>query len=442
MKKLFKWISISAVIFSSIWFAFDYWTAVRMEKVCQDWPLLDRNLTEFTQVYPATTGGQSTKDIQVLYEKVSLSTPQDTKGNNTRDLLREYLRTELAKPVSAIKPMPTDIKRALVDNQEIIEKITVLLLTEPTLSLPLKLDIRFAESIPANSAWIRPINELLVANALASQSTGEMFNAWRYLRASSRLTDALFHHPWFISQMLAIVESKNILLAMRKMTAPAPDWALDWPNHDLVKWTLTAYTAEAYIMQNIEKKENFSDFLVADREIRKLYGLPPVEIGKVTKIIYSLIGRQLIRLHVSKQVTDSRRMIQVRFSEGLCIPQPSEIDSNNENLSFWYPGKDVLSDLISSNLLYRYWNSLYLLVVNKTGTQIILRTKAIKAQSANNHWPPAPSIPADTCLEHLWSYQHKPDNSVIFSYDKPLPKDVPLSMVKPGYLKYIGNRIE
>jgi len=229
---------------------------------------------------------------------------------------------------------------------------------------------------------------------------------------------------------------------MRKMTAPAPDWALDWPNHDLVKWTLTAYTAEAYIMQNIEKKENFSDFLVADREIRKLYGLPPVEIGKVTKIIYSLIGRQLIRLHVSKQVTDSRRMIQVRFSEGLCIPQPSEIDSNNENLSFWYPGKDVLSDLISSNLLYRYWNSLYLLVVNKTGTQIILRTKAIKAQSANNHWPPAPSIPADTCLEHLWSYQHKPDNSVIFSYDKPLPKDVPLSMVKPGYLKYIGNRIE
>lgn len=413
-----------------------------MEKECRDWPLLNRNLDELSLVYPTTGGGQSTEDLQALYEKVSLNGSQGDQGENIRDLLEKYLRTELETPVFSIEPMSPPIKQALLDNQEVVDKITNLLINEETLSFPLDLDIGYADPIPSNVVGLRPINELLVANALLSQSAGKMYNAWRYLEASSRLTDALFHHPSFISQVLAIVESKKILLAMRKMTVPAPAWAQGWPKHDFVKWMLTAYTAEAYMTQNIAKKTNLSLLQEGDSIVRKQFGMEPLEIGIITQFIYSLAGRQLLRLHAAGQIAESRHMIQQRALEGLCVSLPSEIDVSSVNSLPWYPGKKMLSEFFSGILLYKYWDKLYLLAVYKTGTEIILRTKAVKAKNGKNNWPRAPSLPSDLCLEHSWSYQHKPDGSVLFSYDKSLPKDLFGAMVKPGYIQYIGQADE
>lgn len=188
MKKLSKWISVVAVIFSSIWFVFDFWTAANLKTACQDWPLLNRSLAELPQAYPATSAGQSTKDLQALYEKISLSDSQDI---DIRQRLKDYMHKELESPVATIGVLPPEVKKTLLDNQEIIVQIANLLITENILILPLDLETNPVEAVPAPAPWIRPINTLLVVSALSAQLEGDMYQAWLFLEASARLDDAL-----------------------------------------------------------------------------------------------------------------------------------------------------------------------------------------------------------------------------------------------------------
>jgi len=59
----------------------------------------------------------------------------------------------------------------------------------------------------------------------------------------------------------------------------------------------------------------------------------------------------------------------------------------------------------------------------------------VKVGSAAKGWPRVPPALADSCLAHLWSYQHKADGSVVFSYTKPLPESMTGGRVQPGISK-------
>lgn len=439
MKKTLGWVGCILVVLGVMYCSFDYYTRGVLREACADWPLLNRSLAELPHVYPATSAGQSTKDLQALYKKISLGDSQDI---DILQRLKDYMHKELESPVATIGVLPPEVQKTLLDNLEIIEQITNLLITEELLIFPLDLETNPVEEVPAPAPWIRPINTLLIVSALSAQLEGNMYQAWLFLEASARLNDALFLQPSFISQILAIAESRNILLAMRKMTVPAPDWAQGWPNHDFANRMLMAYTAEAHMMLNMVNKTSLSALHKSDSEARKMFEMDPTELGVATKLTYALAGQSLLRFFASEQIVDSRRFIEQRSREGECVSQPAKKDASDERLLSWYPGKEVLSALIRTEHLYKYWNHLYLLAVYKAGTQTILETKTSKTENTENRWPRVPTIPADVCLDHSWSYQHKPDGSVIFFYDKPLSEGTSSSSVKAGYLQYIGGRDE
>ena len=442
MKKLFIWVSFTAIICVTAWFAFDYWTIIKIEKECQGWPQINCNLREFPQIYPATESGQTIKEIQTLYEKISSSDSQV--DHDLRQLLRDYLDREFANPVAAIGAIPPEIKNILLANHEGIEQITKLLLTEDILVLPLNVDISPVEPIPANYPWFRGISSLLTVSAFSSQLSGDMYKAWLFLEASARLSEALFLQPSLVSQMVAFVESRSILFAMRKMTVPAPEWALGWPKHDLVEGMLMAYTAEAYIMLNMVAKTSLSELQACTNDFHEDLGLEPVGIGIATKVIYALTGQSLLRFYAAGQIASARDAIQQRSREGLCVSQPSQIDNVGDDVGFWYPGKTLLPTFVSTSAVRhsKYWDRIVLLKIYKAGTRAILETKMVKVGSAAKGWPRVPPALADSCLAHLWSYQHKADGSVVFSYTKPLPESMTGGRVQPGYLKYIGKAAE
>ena len=439
MKKLFRWITVVVTICGLIWFGIDYWTTANLRKVCQDWPLLDRSLSELPLVYPATSAGQSAKDLQALYEKISLS---DSQKIGIRQSLKNYLYKEIENPVETIGRLPSEIQKILHDNRKILEQIANLMIKEDILILPLDLEINPAEPVPQPSLWIHSINTLLLVSALSAQLEGAGHKAWMFLEASAHLNDSLFHQPSLISQGAAIVGSRNILFVMRKMTVPAPDWAQDWPSHDFVKRMLLAYTETAHTLLNMANKTTFSALYKYDNELDKKFGNEPVKLGAVTQFVYALAGQPLFRFFVSEQIAEVRRMIEKRSREGLCAPLSATIEERDKHVLSRYPGKEVLSSLAGTEFLNKFWNHLYLLAVYKTGTQTILETKNSKAKSVENCWPREPVNPAGACFEHLWSYLHNPDGSVIFFYDRSFPEDTSVSRMKPGYLKYIGGRVE
>lgn len=458
MKKLIVAILVVILILGLLWLLADLWSRKQLEEACEAWPLIDRSLADFSQVFPRTAKNQSAQTFEDLYGQVRLdigadldteaekSSQEEQNADQTmKSALREYLEKELARPTGRIEAPPADIVAVLTANKDVLTDIVHLLVSD---DLPeWALDVEAEES--PNLLWYLHLNRLLIVQALSLQANGKSEQAWSNLYAATRLADSMFTRPEVISQLIAIVEANQILVAMRKMPAPIPAWALRWPTHDLEHGMVMAYTREArYFLMTAGA--SFISTLQLMNPVYVEMGRETVPIGVKTHFL-SVVARPYFRLCGTYTLVAWKRMIRDLLREGFCTDQPSRFRTLGEQLPSWVVsswaavGKILDADLSgfwgwerSFNNAFRY--RFHRLMVYLTGTRSILAAKTAKAESSTGRWPETLPDTALPCKNLAWLYTVASDGSVTFHYSKPLPELYP--EIPAGYLTYLGGAEE
>lgn len=444
MKKLIVFILALILILGLLWLLTDLWSRNRLDAACKEWPLLGKSLGDLLQLYPQTSMNHAAKALEELYRQV-----RPDMNSDTNMVFREYLEKELGMPTGVVEAPSADIAAILTKNEDVLVDIAHLLgsdtLPKWGFTVPTE-----AEPVVHYNLWYLRLHRLLMAQAFLFHANGDHARAWSNLFASARLADSLFTHPHLIPQLIAVLQAQEILLAMRKMPAPIPAWALSWPTHDLEHGMLLAYTTEAW-MQNgwVIADASFLSMLQTMNPLYVERGRKPVPLGIRTHL-FSLIGRPYIRLCAAHKLVAWKQMISNRWREGLCVDQPSGFGTFEEQFPSWtisswsLVGKILDADLADfwgwETSLDSSWYRLHRLMVYLTGTRGILAAKTAKATSPTGRWPDTLSGIALPCERLAWSYTIASDGSVTFQYAQSLPTLLP--EVPVGYLTYIGSAEE
>jgi hypothetical protein len=295
-------------------------------------------------------------------------------------------------------------------------------------------------SVP-NLLWQIQVNRLLLIQALSWQAQGKTEQAWSYLHASARLADSSFAQPQLITQLIAIAEAGKLLLAMRKMPAPIPSWALGWPAHDLEYGMIMAYTTEARSVLTLADTTDLISIIQEFNSINLELGEEPLKIGIGTYILSSVVGRPYPRLCATYIVDAWKQSLKNRLQEGLCTEQPSRVALFREQLPGWVAssvvGEILAIDRSESSILNTPWYRLHRILVYQTGTHSILAAKAAKAESPSRRWPDTLSGITLPCERLAWSYTVASYGTVTFQYAATLPKLSP--DIPAGHLTYTGS---
>ena len=448
VKKLMVLMLVLLVCCVLLWILADRWSQSKLERVCADWPLIDRSLADLIQVIPQTTANQAAHDLQALYERTRFDVGEDGQVpsehdqgavSNMRQLLGDYLEQEFKRSNALLESPSSHILTMLTYNKDLLNDIASRLVNDELPQLSLNVEADPVDSVP-NLLWSIQLSRLLVVQALSLQTEGKSEQAWSSLHAAARLADSSFTHPTLIYQLIGIAEANWVLLAMRKMSASIPSWALSWPAHDLEHGMIMSFITESRYTLSIEKTDQLLPLIHETNSINKeLDREDLIEIGIGTRILASVVGRPYIRAGIAHILEAYKASITERLEERLCTVQPKNLPLVNDRLPNWVTsgilGK-ITSPGGSDGRFNAPWRRAHRIMVILAGTRSIL---AAKAASSSTHWPESlagrVSLPCETLA---WSYTLMPDGTATFQYPHPLPSE-PYPEVPEEHLTYIGS---
>lgn len=446
MKKLKLLIVALITVLSLTWLLADHWSGRQLDDARKEWPFTGVALANVPQLFPRTSVNQSARALADLCRELGVNMVESSEKRAKRPSqeeqrafkaiwfpLGEYLKQELERPTGFVEPPPSEIVTFLTKNEEMLVNISHLLVTNDLPEWTLDVEKGPLAPVP-NLLGHLYLHHILIVQGLYLRANGNNAQAWSFLQASARLADSLFMRPDLISQLIAISEATEILVAMRKMNAPIPSWASSWPAHDLEQALMTVYTTHAWALLMISDKGLISTVTYEERE-------------KVGTRIFSAISHPYIRISGAHMIFALKRMTRDRMREGLCTDRPSSLGTVEEQLPGWIvlPGRTIFANFWTYAVMsWESWHRLHHeLMVHIEGTRSILAAKAVKAMSPTGHWPETLPEVASRCESFAWAYTVSPDGSITFQYTKPLQTVRPELWPLPApanSLKYIDTK--
>lgn len=436
-----------------LWFLFDFYSRTKLEEACSDWPLINRNLADFLQIFPTTSANDSAQSLSKLYGEIRYDISADPAQKDNQSISEdysvtstmhsrcwEYLNREFEKPTgSVVEPEPGIIK-VLQQNQNILDRIVFLLLEKPPLEFEFNAGLKPTDGMPY-LAWPIKLNHLLITQALSFRLHGQNDQAWSYIHAAAILADSSFSQPNIVKQFIAIAEAKMILLAMRKMPTPIPEWALGWPAQDLEYTMMMAYTQEARSLLTVAESCKILDLIKKVNETYIVdYGMESIKIGLVTRVLSTLVERQYLRIYSAYYIAAWKQSIKERVQEGLCVTQPLSLPPLQEQIPEWILSSDLSNAINTGSIMYdlynKIWFQLHRLMFYISGTNTILASKEAKAASNLKQWLETLPRTDLTCEIFAWSYAVTPEGTGTFEFSKPLPEGAVYEEISKGHLKY------
>jgi hypothetical protein len=330
MKILFSIFICPLICLSLFWSAADYWSRDRLEQACSDWPMIEMNLADLSSLAPKTDGNAPALKIKELYGQIIYS---ETAITN----LSRYLGRQLEDPTTHLEKPDSSVQQILTQNRRPLSEIVLLLADEELPLWPLNVEQTLSDEVE-NMTWLFTLNRLLICQAFFLQINSRGDQAWLYLGASARLADSLFTQPDLTFHMYAKIKMHNTLLAMRKMVAPVPSWALHWPDYNIVQAVLRGFTGQARWVLTVAHSADLLADLETVNALLEECGIEGRKIGFGARLYSSPVGRPYHRLFIADKVARYKQAINHFLLNGPGSP-PAPCDSCDGLVPAWILGK-------------------------------------------------------------------------------------------------------
>jgi hypothetical protein len=318
--------------------------------------------------------------------------------------LRAWLQAQLEEPAGTVAPPSDDVARFLASNGDALSRARLILLEPDTPRWALRFSEGNLGPIPNLMGHIT-LHRLLVASALAREAAGDHAGAWDDLAAARRLAATLDGRPELISTLIRLSEVKMVAVAMRKIDAPPPAWALEVTAEDLGEGLLRATAGEAAMLKNAVEEEGRLDGLAS---------LPPSEWSSALAAFL----RRPLQQAVAGNVIDSYREAASSLEEaGLCSEPALE-----ERRGWWrhFAGGANPEKTISES-----WRRGRDAALQIEGTRLVLLARSERSQTGS--WP---ATLAEKGRCGGWEYAREGDRASI-TYRSPIdpagPGSLPLA---------------
>jgi hypothetical protein len=382
--------------------------------LAEGWPVPSGRLEESLTLFPTPSARQleaNAQDLEIDLRPRSgrpppLGPPRTTSGWKAIDgPAKEYLHARLSAPTRASVPAPTPVAGFLHQHEEGIRRVEKTLLSNGPPQWPMDSRKGFNAPLPnllGNLFLVR----LLVAAALQHGSAGEGDAGWRDLEAASRLPDGLFRRPEVISQLVALAEASMITGAMRQMPGPPPQWALTWPEHDLVGEMNQAATADAWMLYVPFNSPPTTDLFNADsgQENNATTG------GRVLSFLLS----PYMRASAANAASAHSRLLREYANRSACS-QILTTWKPNELLPEWNRFGRIA---LPSEAIGSAYGKVHLLLAQLEGTRLVLAAR--RGRSDEGAWPAVAPEVRSPCAQRIWSYARTDSGELVVAATTPL----------------------
>jgi hypothetical protein len=213
----------------------------RTSNIRVEWPMGLGTLDEVPQRYPPRDTSSDAARLTALAAAagVDLAPASGRVAPIRRRALNEWLDAQLTRADGRLDPPPAELAKELSDHEGALSEVRAYLLGRTAILWPT--DVVAAAQAPLpNLSGHYTLTRLLVAHALTSPATAsaDLCAAWRLQRA-------LWHRPELISKQVALVGTRIVNAAVRRLDA-RPEWLDEVHAIDYRRSLLAAEQAEVW----------------------------------------------------------------------------------------------------------------------------------------------------------------------------------------------------
>lgn len=315
----------------------------------------------------------------------STATPEAQEAWKRVKPMATELRALLESPERPIITVPDPLQAYLQEKAPVLEEIRAGLRAEAPVW---RSDISkgYRAQIPPVIGQL-DLGRLLLADALVALSQGNEALAAQDLDAIWRLSEGLVERPELIGPLAALAMRRMVVLALRHLEAPGPEWEARLAAYDPSRSILRAYQCEAVLMGTVAEEPRIGEIVSSS---------PGLLGGRFT----TALARPYLRLCCANGQEILLRQIQYMRETWPCLPP--------EDLQKIKPPQD---DVPSWNLLARIalpnmnpgWDRAKIVHIAGDMTRMVMLLKSVKR--ATGTWPsslPEPEKPF--CANDQYDY--------------------------------------
>lgn len=332
----------------------------------------------------------------------SMATPEAQEAWKRVKPMATELKALLESPELPAITVPEPLQAFLQEKAPVLEEIRTGLRTEPPLW---RSDISkgYRAQMPPVIGQL-DLGRLLLADALVALSQGNEALAVQDLEAIWRLSEGLVERPELIGPLVALAMRRMVVLALRHLEAPGPEWEARLAAFDPSRSILKAYQCEAVLMGTVAEEPRIGEIVSPS---------PGLLGGRFT----TALVRPYLRLCCASGQEILLRQIQYVRASWPCLSPEAlrQIKPPTDKVPSW----NLLARIALPNLSPG-WDRAKLVQIAGDMTRKVMRLKA--AKRATGTWPaslPEPDKPF--CANDQYDYAVTPGGAMTLTFRGAVP---------------------